>query len=421
MARRGDPLERILGRLDDLDPGNLAILVQRLARERALLETVFNTIKEGILVVDRDGTIQYANAAACELIGLNERDVGEALLWKVMPDLARSLSWRPGKDAAAGKSRPVRAATRELEITYPERRFVRLYIMPLDAPHDSRLEDHFALILTDITEEHRSTRELIESERLDSVTMLAAGVAHEVGNPLNSINIHLQLICRQLEKLKVGPAGKKILEHADICTAEVGRLDGIIRHFLEAIRPQPPDLVKLDLLALLAEVLELGRQELENFGIRVELNVVNPLPLVLGDHNQLKQVFFNLIKNAREAMERGGLLRIEARADDNWATLAFIDTGVGITPEDLPRVFQPYFSTKRGGHGLGMMVVQRILRSHGGQIGLDSQPGRGTTVTLQFPLPERRVRLLEGGTPQVGSEGAGPILPNGGKGVDSPH
>ncbi len=395
MARRGDPLERILGRLDDLDPGNLAILVQRLARERALLETVFNTIKEGILVVDRDGTIQYANAAARGLIGLNERDVGEALLWKVMPDLARELSWRPGKDAAAGKSRPVRAATRELEITYPERRFVRLYIMPLDAPHDSRLEDHFALILTDITEEHRSTRELIESERLDSVTMLAAGVAHEVGNPLNSINIHLQLICRQLEKLKVGAAGTKIQEHADICTAEVGRLDGIIRHFLEAIRPQPPDLVKLDLLALLAEVLELGRQELENFGIRVELNVVNPPPLVLGDRNQLKQVFFNLIKNAREAMERGGLLRIEARADDAWATLSFIDTGVGITPEDLPRVFQPYFSTKRGGHGLGMMVVQRILRSHGGQIGLDSQPGRGTTVTLQFPLPERRVRLLE--------------------------
>jgi PAS domain S-box-containing protein len=396
MARRSDPLERVLGRLDDLDPGNLAILVQRLARERALLETVFNTIKEGIMVVDRDGVIQYANAAARMLIGLREKDVGQALLWKVVPDLARSLSWRPD-DGGPGTARPVRAVTRELEITYPERRLVRLYVVPLDAPQESRLGDHFALILSDVTEEKQSTRELIESERLDSVVMLAAGVAHELGNPLNSINIHLQLIRRQLQKLGAGAEGQKIKNSVEACATEVERLDGIIRHFLEAIRPQPPDLVEADLLAVLTEVLELQRQELEDSGIRVEVNVVNALPPVLADRQQLKQVFFNLIKNAMEAMTRGGQLRIEARVDDVWAYLTFADTGVGIAPEDLPRVFQPYFSTKRGGHGLGMMIVQRILRGHGGQIGLESQPGRGTTVTLQFPLKDRRVRLLEGG------------------------
>jgi PAS domain S-box-containing protein len=397
MARRSDPLERVLGRLDDLDPGNLAILVQRLARERALLETVFNTIKEGIMVVDREGVIQYANAAARSLIGLREKDVGQALLWKVVPDLARSLSWRPEEGGTQGATRPVRAVTRELEITYPERRMVRLYVVPLDAPHDSRLGDHFALILSDVTEEKQSTRELIESERLDSVVMLAAGVAHELGNPLNSINIHLQLIRRQLQKLGTGAEGKKIKSSVEACATEVERLDGIIRHFLEAIRPQPPDLVEVDLLAVLTEVLELQRQELEDSGIRVEVNVVHTIPPVMADRQQLKQVFFNLIKNAMEAMTRGGHLRIEARVDDAWAYLAFADTGVGIAPEDLPRVFQPYFSTKRGGHGLGMMIVQRILRGHGGQIGLESQPGRGTTVTLQFPLKDRRVRLLEGG------------------------
>jgi two-component system, sporulation sensor kinase E len=396
MARRTDPLERVLGRLDDLDPGNLAILVQRLARERALLETVFNTIKEGIMVVDRDGIIQYANAAARALIGLKERDVGQAQLWKVMPDLARSLAWRPDEGGVGRRdARPVQAATRELEITYPERRQVRLYVVPLDAPHDGRLEDHFALILSDVTEERRSTRELIESERIDSVVMLAAGVAHELGNPLNSINIHLQLIRRQLQKL--GAGGEKIRASVQACATEVERLDGIIRHFLEAIRPQPPDLIEVDLLAVLTEVLELQRQELEDTGIRVEVNVVNPLPPVLADRQQLKQVFFNLIKNAMEAMTRGGHLRIEARVDDAWAYLVFVDTGVGIAPEDLPRIFQPYFSTKRGGHGLGMMIVQRILRGHGGQIALESAAGRGTTVTLQFPLKDRRVRLLEGG------------------------
>jgi len=395
MRRRSDPLERVLGRLDDLDPGNLTILVQRLARERALLETVFHTIKEGIMVVDRDGAIQYANAAAQVMIGLKEKEIGQAQLWKVMPDLSRSLSWRAEDGGGPGSARPVRAATRELEITYPERRQVRLYIVPLDAPHDSRLGDHFALILSDVTEEKQSTQELIESERLDSVVMLAAGVAHELGNPLNSINIHLQLMRRQLHKL--GVDGQKVKTSVEACAAEVERLDGIIRHFLEAIRPQPPDLAEVNLLTVLTEVLELQRQELEDSGIRVEVDVVNQPPPVLADRQQLKQVFFNVIKNAMEAMTRGGRLRIEARGDDAWAYLAFTDTGVGIAPEDLPRIFQPYFSTKGGGHGLGMMIVQRILRGHGGQIGLESQPGRGTTVTLQFPLKDRRVRLLEGG------------------------
>jgi signal transduction histidine kinase len=207
----------------------------------------------------------------------------------------------------------------------------------------------------------------------------------------------LQLIERQLAKLNAGAATKKIKESADICIAEVERLDGIIRNFLEAIRPQPPNLVEVDLLALLAEVLALRQKELENLGVRVEVEVMQAPPTVLGDRNQIKQVFFNLLKNAMEAMERGGRLRIEARIDDAWAYLAFADNGVGIAQEDLPRIFQPYFSTKRGGHGLGMMIVQRILRAHGGQISLESTAGLGTTVTLQFPLKNRRVRLLEGG------------------------
>jgi len=394
MSRRGNPLERILGRIDDLDPGNLAILAQRLAREREMLETVFNTIKDGILVVDREGVIQYANAAARALIGLRERDAGQAQLWKVMPELARALDFAP---RPSGATPPARALTRELEITYPERRHVRLYVVPLAADRKRGVEGQFAIILSDVTEEQRSTRDLIESERLDSVTMLAAGVAHELGNPLNSMNIHLQLIERQLAKLRDGAAAKKIKESADICVAEVERLDGIIRNFLEAIRPQPPDLAEVDLLALLAEVLALRQQELENLGVRVEVEVAQTPPPVLGDRNQIKQVFFNVLKNAMEAMERGGRLRIEARVDDAWASLAFADNGVGIAQADLPRIFQPYFSTKRGGHGLGMMIVQRILRAHGGQISLESTEGHGTTVTLQFPLRNRRVRLLEGG------------------------
>ncbi len=389
MPQRTTHLDRILGRLDDLDSTNLAILVQRLARERALLETVFNTIQEGILVINREGSIEYSNQAALRLIGLRERDVGQVVLWKVMPDLARSLN-SPG-----GLAEAPTMLSREIEVSYPEPRCLRLYFVPLDQTKDQELDHRIAVILLDVTEQKRSAQEALESERVASIMVLAAGVAHEIGNPLNSINIHLQLIRRQLDRLQNTPARGRLEKSVEVCAAEVQRLDGIITHFLEAIRPQPPDLNDVDLLTVLTEVLEFQRHQLEDLGIRIEVEVAEALPVVSADRNQVKQVFFNIVKNAMEAMDRGGELHIGTRTDDQYVYLTFRDTGVGISPEDLPKVFQPYFSTKATGHGLGMMVVQRIMRSHGGQIGIDSRPGHGTRVTLQFPQKHRRIRLLQ--------------------------
>ena len=119
------------------------------------------------------------------------------------------------------------------------------------------------------------------------------------------------------------------------------------------------------------------------------------LPMVMADRNQLKQVFFNIAKNAMEAMQPGGRLRIKTRTDDDNVYLLFGDTGSGIKPEDLVRLFQPYHTTKPGGTGLGLMIVQRIMREHGGQVGLESKEGVGTIVTLQFPRKDRRVRMLQ--------------------------
>lgn len=390
-SRKSSHLERILGRLDDLDEVNLTILVQRLARERGLLETVFNTIQEGILVVERGGCIEYANAAACRLIGLKEAEVGLAMLWRIVPDVARSLGITP-----EGGSRTLPAAAREFEITYPEHRFVRLYLVPFEAPEDESNE-RFALILSDISEQKADTEELIENERLGSIFELAAGVAHEIGNPLNSLTIHLQLLKRQLAKLKAGPATDKMDDALDVCVQEVQRLDGIITHFLQAIRPQPPDLHDVQLLDIVTEVLEFQGHELHDLGIEVLLDIKEPPPVILGDRNQLKQVFFNVIKNAMEAMDKGGRLRISTRNDDNWVFIFVADSGQGIAQEDLAKLFQPFHTTKATGHGLGMLVVRRILRDHGGQIGLDSKEGAGTVVTLQFPLKSRRVRMLEAG------------------------
>jgi two-component system, sporulation sensor kinase E len=388
-GKKHSSLDRVLGRLDTLDSVNLANLVQRLARERGVFEEIFNTLQEGILVVRDDGAIEYANSSAHRLIGLGSDELAGQTLWRLVPGLRTSLGAALDDEAGGGAS-PVVA--REFELTYPEPRTVRLYMVPFRAPSGSHGR-RFAVILSDVTKERQSTEARIENERTSSILLLAAGVAHELGNPLNSLTIHLQLIERKLNKMKASKDCAAIAESVRVCRDEVTRLDGIITHFLEAIRPRPPDLAEIDLNDLLADVLRFQHRELADRGIAVEAETP-ALPRVLADRNQIKQVFFNLTKNAMEAMRPGGKLKIKSRADDDSVFLLFADSGSGIKQEDLVRLFQPYHTTKTGGHGLGLMIAQRIMREHGGQLGLESKEGIGTVVTLQFPRKDRRVRML---------------------------
>lgn len=384
-------LEKILGRIEDLDSVNLGILVQRLARERKMQETVFNTIQDGVIVIDSDGVVQYANDAALGLIGLKGNDIGVTRLWKMVPDLAKSIDFETV--TSEKKSAPV--LSREIELNYPDHRVVRLYMVPIDAQVGHDDSGGYVIVLSDVTEERVSMEERLESERIDSIVRLAAGVAHELGNPLNSLTIHLQLIERKLKKLAKQPDSTKLTESLQVCQGEVERLDGIITHFLKAIRPQKLELNELDLLGLVEDVLRVQEAELSNRELEVKVEVSDDLPIILGDRDQIKQAFFNLIKNAMEAMQPSGSLRILARCDDDYVYLQFVDNGSGISEEDLSKVFQAYYTTKEEGHGLGMMIVERIMREHGGHINIESRKEAGTAITLQFPQQHRRTRLLE--------------------------
>jgi signal transduction histidine kinase len=252
------------------------------------------------------------------------------------------------------------------------------------------------VILADVTRDKLTTEQRIEDERISSILMLAGGVAHELGNPLNSLTIHLQLIARKLKKISPSPEAESIADSVGVCRAEVERLDGIITHFLEAIRPRPPDLSETNVADVLAEVLKFQKREFADRGIAVEAETPAELPSIMADRGQLKQVFFNITKNAMEAMQPGGRLKIRSRADDDSVYLIFGDSGAGIRQEDLAKLFQPYHTTKPGGHGLGLTIVQRIMRAHGGQAGIESREGLGTVITLQFPRKDRRVRMLGG-------------------------
>lgn len=389
-GKKHSSLDRVLVRLDTLDSVNLANLVQRLARERGLFEDIFNTLQEGVLVISADGRIEYANASAQRLVGLGAEAITGETLWRLVPGLRASLE---AALAVGGTTSPLIA--REFELTYPELRNLRLYMVPFRGEGKGSPR-RFAAILSDITKDKQTTEARIENERTSSVLLLAAGVAHELGNPLNSLTIHLQLIERKLKKLKAAKEkdAAALADSIEVCQTEVRRLDSIITNFLEALRPRPPDLAETNLAEVLAEVLRFQQSEIADRGITVEAETSADLPVVMADRNQLKQVFFNLTKNAVEAMAPGGRIKIRSRADDDSVFLLFGDSGSGIKPGDLARLFEPYHTTKPGGHGLGLMIVQRIMREHGGQIGVESKEGLGTVVTLQFPRKDRRVRML---------------------------
>lgn len=390
MKFRHDPIDSLIDRIDELDAASRANLITRLARERHLLNMVMNTIREGIIVIESSGMLEYANPSSRDMLGISDRDIGSLSLWRAVPDLARTL-----RMSDKGFLIEEANVTRELELSYPQRRVVRLYIVPIEAPAETVHIARYAVILSDVTQEHAQTRQEIEDGRVNSIIELAAGVAHELGNPLNSLNIHLQVMQRQLKKMAPGKEREKLLKSLEVCSGEVERLDSIITHFLEAVRPREPDIHDLDLIAPLEESVEFLGPELESAGVRVDIEIEASLPVVQGDRDQIKQVFFNIIKNARQAMNDGGTIRIRAFGDDEFVYIQVGDTGKGIPQENLHKVFQPYFSTKDEGHGLGMMIVERIMRDHGGQIGIDSRPSVGTLVTLQFPQKHRRIRLLE--------------------------
>lgn len=388
-------LEKLIGRLGRIGPEEVQNYFLRLAQEKGFLETVFNAIQEGIIVTDSNGRITYLNEAACELFGLK----GDDAIGKGLDERVRGLDW----ESLTKSGGPV---SRDMEIFYPANRFINFYIVPLMIERhaaDDKIDivpeyvGH-AMILRDITESRRSAQQTIESERLNALTLLAAGVAHEIGNPLNSLHIHLQLMERKVREVE-GPAREELQESIDIARSEISRLDSIVTQFLRAIRPSKPQLHPENVNTIVEEAVRFFAAEIQDRNIVVEQELHSDLPLLELDREQMKQAFYNVIKNSFEAIKRHGILRIRTDRDETHVLVSFTDTGGGISAETLSHVFEPYFTTKSSGTGLGLLIVRRIVREHGGELSIESAEGKGLTLTIRLPYIDKRVRMLEAGTP----------------------
>ena len=415
-------LEKLIERLGRIGPEDVQNYFLLLAQEKGFLETVFNAIQEGIIVTDSNGRITYLNEAACALFGLEAADaIGNRLEERI-----RGLDW----ESLTKSGGPV---SHDMEIFYPQNRFINFYIVPLvmehreatmagggdsswnEAARDERgrpgsptsasgaEEVGHVMILRDITKSRRTTQQTIESERLNALTLLAAGVAHEIGNPLNSLHIHLQLMERAVQKLHDGAKGE-LQQSIDVARSEVDRLDSIVTQFLRAIRPSRPQLRPENLNTIIEEAVRFFAPEIQDRDIVVEQELRSDLPLLQLDRDQMKQAFYNVIKNSVEAMKRHGTLRIRTDLDDTHIVISFADTGGGMSAENLSRVFEPYFTTKPSGSGLGLLIVRRIVREHGGELSIESSQGKGLTLTIRLPYIENRIRMLEEGESKPSSE-----------------
>ncbi len=372
--------DRVMNRIGELDSVNLQNFIQMISKEHRFLSSLFDSLQEAILVISPAHTVLYHNAAAQEFLGLPE-NASALPVEKLLPGLNLNLLL---SDSGMGSRKSMR---QELELTYPEHRIVQMYALPID-----REDAPYALILNDITATMERAADMAESERSKAVSILAAEVAHEIGNPLNSLYLHLQFLQRLLKNpdANLADAAQEVSE----ARSEVERLDAIINQFLHALRPGKPVFDTLDLKSLVLDSLNFMKQEITDRKIQLEFYWGENVPQIKGDANQLKQAFYNLARNAMQAMPAGGRLTVRCSADDIFVMLSVSDSGCGIKPENMQKIFRPFFTTKNAGTGLGLMIVERIVREHGGSLAVDSRENAGTTFTISLPRQFRLVRGL---------------------------
>lgn len=383
MAHMKRFFEKVAEHMDKLDVESRRRQFTSLTNEIRFLESILNALDEGVIVVGAGGALLAANTAADTLSGADLSSRTDSPVRDVLPDWDWDALLRPPK----GGPDWARKVSVEIEVAYPEHRILEVSSRPNGAA--------FVVLVRDVTLARSREADARASERTDAIKDLAAGIAHELGNPLNALSLNLQLLEREFRREPDAERRARLL--ADIATArkEVRRITDINSSFLSAMRPVRPNLAPGSLADPLSDTLAALKPQIEDRQIQVTVDLPPVLPSVLLDRAQMEQVFFNLVKNALEATKNGERLEIELASDDRDVTATFRDHAGGMSDDTLRHLFEPYRTTKKdGGHGLGLMLSQRIVRAHGGEIDVESKSGDGTRFIVRLPRFQKRVRRL---------------------------
>ncbi len=354
--------------------------ISEVKRGQAWLQSLVETTQDAVLSIDRQGRVVLFNPAAERIFGYTRNEiVGQKVnLLMAEPYATEHDGYiehyeRTGEARAIGRIRTVTARRKNGEL-FP----IELSVTKISEDQDVQ----YAAFIRDISEKARLQAQLVENERLVAIGTTAAKIGHELANPLNGMSLTIQLLEQRLRK-QSNPLDIQITSTVNRLHNEVSRLSTLLEQFRSLSRREKFDFQRTTLTALVGEAIEIDMPRYAELGIQVECSFPSNLPTITVDIDKMKQVIFNLTKNAAEAMAGGGRISIEGSASENRIVLEISDTGTGI-PAGID-IFEPFFTTKPQGTGIGLSIVQQIVSAHGGSVTYSSEHGKGTTFVIALP------------------------------------
>jgi PAS domain S-box-containing protein len=377
-------IQKVFDKIDRIDRKEIKVILSELSTEKELYRLVFDSMIEGVIVTNRDNKVILVNRTMEEFLSIpSSRLYSQDILdCNLDPEIKGAI-----EDAL---EQNLKIVDKEIYLSRSDRTFI-LNIVPLLGNGDT--EGH-VIILMDVTEKKMKEIRLRQAESLAALTTLSAGVAHEIKNPLTSIDIHIQLLSKEVAKLDEENA-KNMRNLIMIVKEEIERLNSIVQDFLFAVRPMNLNLSLENVNDIVKELVQFLQYELMEADIEAVLELDENIPQVLVDPKYLKQALLNIVKNAIEAIHDGGEIRIKTEQNtDGDVVIHIIDNGEGIPENIIGKIYEPYFTTRKFGTGLGLVIVYKIIKELGGDIQVKSKVGEGTRFSVTLPVLQKKKRLL---------------------------
>ena len=368
-------------------------LLKNISEDDDMMIMVLDALPTGVAVSDQDHKVVFLNRYLANLVRLRKPELADTLVWDIFAN--KDISSFIQTAITGGSKRTSRIFDYSIE---KKNFFLEVTVSMLQ--HSTGRTGHI-ISIANVTEREKEKREQKREESFASLTALTAGVAHELKNPLGSMSIYLQLMERQLQKPEafedVASCRESLISKIKVLKSEVERLNDIVVDFLSTVRPRSANLQEEDLNQIIKDAVEIMIPDLEQHSIVLKLELEENLPYLMLDRGFMRQVLTNLISNARDAMKElgSGILTISTEKNSDSVILSVADTGTGIKSENLTKIFDPYFTTKKSGTGIGLTLVYKIIRGMGGDIAVDSRQGAGTTFRITLPRMEKEIKQIE--------------------------